>query len=141
MRKAYLILVSVVCVLLAVLLAAGAIGIFQEGSVRREKDPTEPIYTPENVAKALTTLIPLFAVFIVLVAAGFIPALKSREANRLSGGTCSVKKTTGLKHEGRIRTVLIAAALIIIIAGVINGSARDVLIKAITICTECVGLG
>ncbi|MBR4502489.1 MAG: thioredoxin [Clostridia bacterium] len=28
-----------------------------------------------------------------------------------------------------------------IIAGALNGSALDVLVKAITICTECVGLG
>lgn len=39
------------------------------------------------------------------------------------------------------RAVLLAAALVLILAGVLNGSARDVLYKAITICTECVGLG
>jgi len=39
------------------------------------------------------------------------------------------------------QTVIIVAAVILIIAGVFNGSARDVLYKAITICTECVGLG
>ena len=39
------------------------------------------------------------------------------------------------------QAVIIAAAVILIIAGVFNGSARDVLYKAITICTECVGLG
>ena len=39
------------------------------------------------------------------------------------------------------QAILIIAAVILIIAGVFNGSARDVLYKAITICTECVGLG
>ena len=39
------------------------------------------------------------------------------------------------------QAVIIVAAVILIIAGVFNGSARDVLYKAITICTECVGLG
>ena len=38
-----------------------------------------------------------------------------------------------------VATVVAAAAFIL--AGVLNGSARDVLIKAIHICTECVGLG
>ena len=33
----------------------------------------------------------------------------------------------------------IAAAMIA--AGVLNGGMRDVLIKAINICTECIGLG
>ncbi|MBO6163647.1 MAG: thioredoxin [Lachnospiraceae bacterium] len=40
-----------------------------------------------------------------------------------------------------IQAVLLAAAVILIIAGIFNGSARDVLYKAITICSECVGLG
>ncbi len=34
---------------------------------------------------------------------------------------------------------LLAAALIIL--GVLNGGMRDVLIKAVRICTECIGLG
>lgn len=41
---------------------------------------------------------------------------------------------------GIIRGLLLAAAALIV-AGILNGSARDVLYKAITICTECVGLG
>ncbi|MBO5543238.1 MAG: thioredoxin [Oscillospiraceae bacterium] len=40
-----------------------------------------------------------------------------------------------------MRIVLLVCAVILIIAGVFNGSARDVLGKAIKICTECVGLG
>ena len=45
------------------------------------------------------------------------------------------------KPAGLLRAVLILAAIAFIIAGVFNGSARDVLYKAVTICTECVGLG
>lgn len=37
--------------------------------------------------------------------------------------------------------VLYAAALLLIAAGILNGGMRDVLIKAINICTECIGLG
>nr|WP_251616997.1 CD1871A family CXXC motif-containing protein [Pumilibacter muris] len=32
-------------------------------------------------------------------------------------------------------------AVSFIIAGIFNGGARDVLIKAVNICTECIGLG
>ena len=39
------------------------------------------------------------------------------------------------------QAVIIVVAFVLIIAGVLNGSARDVLYKAITICTECVGFG
>ena len=40
-----------------------------------------------------------------------------------------------------IRRVLLVAAVIFIVLGVQNGSMKDVLVKAIRICTECVGLG
>ncbi len=40
-----------------------------------------------------------------------------------------------------VRAVLAAAAIALILLGVLNGSALDVLYKAINICTECVGLG
>jgi len=45
-------------------------------------------------------------------------------------------------RTGRVvRIIVFAAALAMITAGVLNGSMRDVLIKAINLCTECVGLG
>jgi len=45
------------------------------------------------------------------------------------------------KRRVLVQAVLVALAVALIIAGVFNGSAQDVLYKAITICTECVGLG
>jgi hypothetical protein len=39
------------------------------------------------------------------------------------------------------RVALLVLALILIVAGVFNGSAKDVFGKAVKICTECVGLG
>ncbi len=46
-----------------------------------------------------------------------------------------------MRRKGAVQAVLVVAAVALIVAGVLNGSARDVLYKAITICTECVGLG
>ena len=40
-----------------------------------------------------------------------------------------------------LRTVLLLASVIFILIGIFNGSLKDVLLKAINICTECVGLG
>lgn len=40
-----------------------------------------------------------------------------------------------------VRIAVLAAAAAMIIAGALNGSLRDVLVKAINLCTECVGLG
>ena len=59
-------------------------------------------------------------------AAGFAPA----------PGSADPQKKTSL-----LQTAFIIVAVVLIIAGVFNGSALDVLRKAITICTECVGLG
>ena len=40
-----------------------------------------------------------------------------------------------------IRLVLYLVAVLFIVLGVMNGGLRDVLVKAINICTECIGLG
>ncbi|MBQ8082459.1 MAG: thioredoxin [Clostridia bacterium] len=40
-----------------------------------------------------------------------------------------------------LRRALLIAALILTVAGALNGSLRDVLYKAVNVCTECVGLG
>ena len=40
-----------------------------------------------------------------------------------------------------MRRFLIVIALLLIAAGVANGGAKDVLVKAVNICTECIGLG
>ena len=51
------------------------------------------------------------------------------------------KAASPSKSKGALQTALIAIAIGLIVAGVCNGSAQDVLYKAINICTECVGLG
>lgn len=40
-----------------------------------------------------------------------------------------------------LRIALLAVAVMMIVAGTFNGSARDVFGKAVKICTECIGLG
>lgn len=40
-----------------------------------------------------------------------------------------------------IRFAILTVALVFIVVGIFNGSANDVLTKAIKICTECIGLG
>ena len=39
------------------------------------------------------------------------------------------------------RLVVFCAAVALIVVGVLNGGVGDVLMKAINICTECIGLG
>ena len=40
-----------------------------------------------------------------------------------------------------MRLILLIIAVLLIAVGAANGGARDVLVKAINICTECIGLG
>ena len=62
-------------------------------------------------------------------------------AERASGVIPEPKPAAQPEKRGKAQAVLIAAAVALIVLGIVNGSARDVLYKAIMICTECVGLG
>ena len=84
---------------------------------------------------------PLFFAAIILLAAGIAMKIRDPEAGRPARGTGPMKPAREMKHRGTVQAVLVAAALALIVAGILNGSARDVLIKAINICTECIGLG
>ena len=45
------------------------------------------------------------------------------------------------QSELYLRVAVIALAVFLIVAGILNGGLEDVLAKGATICTECVGLG
>lgn len=47
----------------------------------------------------------------------------------------------GSRSFNMLRIALYALAAVFIVLGVMNGGLRDVLVKAINICTECIGLG
>ncbi|MBR1708907.1 MAG: hypothetical protein IJ719_08780 [Clostridia bacterium] len=71
-------------------------------------------------------------------------AATARIREEKAEGVTRVTETPGPQkgNNARIlRVALLVAAVVLIVAGILNGSARDVLYKAITICTECVGLG
>ena len=50
-------------------------------------------------------------------------------------------KTNNKKILLAVRISVAVIALTFIVLGAFNGTMRDVLIKAINICTECIGLG
>ena len=52
-----------------------------------------------------------------------------------------MKTMTKEKVHTLLRALLLLLALGLIAAGIANGGARDVLVKAIKICSECIGLG
>ena len=142
--RIYLVLQAVVCIALAALLAASAIGIWLDGSARKAENPMESVYTPEDVAQRFAPIAPLLFAGIGLMIAGLVLGVKDENAEK-PVKAAAIPPASGPakppKRKTLLQAVLIAAAVALIVAGVFNGSALDVLYKAITICTECVGLG
>lgn len=100
------------------------------------------------IGAMLTRLIPwLILAFAVALAAAF--ALKKSVLAELEilracpSGKAANEDTREKNDKGLllVRVLVFAVAALFILLGVMNGGARDVLIKAINICTECVGLG
>ena len=53
----------------------------------------------------------------------------------------SSNKVAALEGKNKLQIVIFCAATAFILLGIMNGGAFDVLVKAINICTECIGLG
>lgn len=83
--------------------------------------------------------------FLVAIAASFLCHCSiERELTLLKGLPLGQKTPSAApaKHPlPLIRVLLYAVAVVFIVLGVMNGGLRDVLVKAINICTECIGLG
>lgn len=67
-------------------------------------------------------------------------ALAGSKKDKVSAAAKSAEDA-GNRKMVILQSVVIAAAVFFIAAGIWNGSMHDVLIKAINICTECIGLG
>ena len=137
-KKVFLLIQSILCILLAVLLFTAVIVIYNDGAIVHAEDPLAPIISWEIAAETLRGIAPLFFLTVGFAAAGLIlgvkdesglkPVMGGRVKNRAPGGKLT-------------RMVLLIAAIVLIAAGILNGSAGDVFGKAVKICTECVGLG
>lgn len=51
------------------------------------------------------------------------------------------EKEMPAKRRNMLRGAVIVLAVLLIVLGIANGGLWDVLVKAINICTECIGLG
>ncbi len=143
-RRVMRVVVAVLSVVVCLALCVQAIGIYMEGNAPENFSSPgvriHPVYSREIVSARLKQLMPLFiAYLVVLIAAVCIKAWR-RPKERLQIGVKPV-----VYHEMRgknvLRAVLYVGAAALVIAGIANGGMRDVLIKAINICTECIGLG
>ena len=110
-------------------------------------------------ASVLTAIALLPAAAVAVVASYHLIASADRELSILtklpkigvSGGACQEKRgisrvfssffADGTRSLLIVRCALVAISLVFITLGVLNGGMRDVLDKAVKICTECIGLG
>lgn len=118
---------TIVTLILAALLMVQAVLIWKGGA-----------FTREIVAEKLLQTAPVLIVWLVLALIGiFIP--KSQARNKKQAKIS--QKQEAWKHRQKARIAVIAAAAVLIAVGIFNGGMRDVFVKAINICTECIGLG
>ena len=134
---------AAVTVLVTALLCFGFVNIYlagQSGENLVDGVYLSPVFTRENVGNLLLHLAPVLVLYGLLVAASFAAQAVSRSKDETYPVPRPVSYTN-VPRQSTIRFILAILALLFIILGVMNGGAQDVLIKAINICTECIGLG
>ena len=155
--RLYMSVQSIICILAVILLTGAAIGIYGKGKAAKAEDPTAYIYTRESAVSAAAP-----GIFMLITGFGFsiagavmgirdenddksVPADVCKDAMKRAVDAHNAKKPEeAAARKGRmykVRLGVLIAALICIIAGMVNGNMKDILIKAINICTECIGLG
>lgn len=147
--RIFLVIQAALCILVTGLFISAAVSIYREGSARKAEHPLEEIYTREKAEETILSLAPLVLCALGMTAAGRILGIKDDKADKPvkdSGFTCNSPadregRENRRNSHARIRAILILAAIVFIIMGILNGSAKDVLYKARNICTECIGLG
>ena len=104
------------------------------------------IYTYENVTGRINSILPFTAVCMVLVVLALVFSPSRKSAPPAQGSPCKHKSSylnsrLSMRTCRFLRGILLMLAIVLIVWGVFNGGLYDVLVKAINICTECIGLG
>ena len=142
-KKALRVVLVILYIALAAMSAAALAILYLKGMVVRSGgDVLAPVFTRENLARAFTPLLPLLAAAVILTV---VCLAAGRPDGARSKARAPLRETPAPAREGRrtfvIRAVLLCAAAVLIVLGALNGGLRDVLVKAINLCKECVGLG
>ncbi|MBR6229225.1 MAG: hypothetical protein IKQ97_05760 [Eubacterium sp.] len=142
------ILQLVLCVAYVVFMSIQAISIYVAGAEARAIDPRAQIFTPEIVADALLKGLPLLIAAIAVTIIAAILGVRNKEkpfaeAGRVVSdpGVMESREKNRSKAVPIVRCTVLVIAVAFIILGIFNGGADSMLTKAITICTECIGLG
>ena len=96
-------------------------------------------YTMDGAVSALRSLTPVYIVYALLLLATLALQRKVKLHSPKAKPARPVAQPKTARPFVQILLYLLAAAFILL--GVLNGGWYDVLVKAINICTECIGLG
>ena len=135
-------LATAICfVLLLLLLAMHCIDIyfFQDSA-------SAQIFAYDDVASRLKSLVPLLIACTLLSILSLVFPSSEEKKLHVKHVTCQHQEDYARFSINErplvvIRTILLLIAVGFISWGVFNGGLYDVLVKAINICTECIGLG
>ena len=150
--KLFLIVQAVLCAVIAVLLAAGALSLYLDGAAKQaEGDLFYYMFTRERAGAKLLSVLPLLFCALGLTVAGIILGIKDENADKPARDEKLLRDLGSIRekavHQNAdqktriLRTAVLVIALILIVIGILNGGLEDVLAKGAAICTECVGLG
>ena len=154
-KKIFLTVQAFLCVLITAVLVIFTVRTCMEGSAwQAAGHPSDWIFTREKAGRALLAVLPLCCLSALMTIIGLVKGIKDEDAEKpVQHGPLAVQavqagfaKQAGAgpeKEEQRVllRRILMAAAIVFIIMGILNGGMKDVLVKAIRVCTECIGLG
>ena len=145
-RKNFRAAVAVLTLLLAAALCFSVLRVYCGGLARRAASGSAavPVYDRESLKTALMiNALPVFAVWLIAAVWAAAAGAGRDKAPQMRGPVKSVrgKDDSWGRQVPAVRSVLLLAAAVLIILGILNGGLRDVLVKAVNICTECIGLG
>ena len=101
----------------------------------------EDVYSREVVAERFARVAPAIYGYLAVVALGLVWQTAAKETERPRAVAPAKAVPMSPKRLRTLRLTLLAVAAALIVFGALNGGARDVLVKAVNICTECIGLG
>ena len=140
-------IVAALTALVCAALCAGVLTLYVSGLRYRAEtgSATAPIFTREAAARQLLWVCPVLALWLIAVILARVYHEKQSKKRpvpaRVPAQWLPMKPIREAPKTAVLRRALYAAAVLFIVLGVLNGGLHDVLVKAIHICTECIGLG
>lgn len=141
----YRIFLSIYAVVCGLLLNMQCLLLWVRGNAADNRDAESQLLTPvfsrDKIAAMLRISVPVLIGFITAALLGLLWNMlrPSTKTTLRSGGP--MFPAPRFSTRPIVRFFLLTVAVLLIVLGIANGGMRDVLIKAIMICTECIGLG